>query len=389
MNERKKQNYTPGGHCPPELQAIEHIKPVIAYKTDIIYKGLSYFTKNNPFYTVLFYFFVSYVLTYLIGILTGQSAGGGGRGPMPSYILDNLCMGILAPAGAGLITNLYNKISAATAIIDSKRIIRENDIPAYRALLNEFDKKFNNCYITPASLIFAAAISVYIFFYRKTSWLGIEGGITGFYDAIFVFLNFAMIITIVYKCCITIWLIQKILKFDIDIRPMHPDHAGGLRHIGSLSMAVNYFLILVMLYFSLLLVFDPFSQRFVLIYFIFYIFTFFIFFASLYEAHKKMRRVKDEALENLENTSNHYYYKLINSAGKQGVYDLDSADEIIMVDNLYTIVEKMPVWPFNINNIIKFFSVFITPFIIFIISLLVNTDSILYNWRLIFNLFNK
>ncbi len=389
MKEKETRNYMSGGHCPPEAQTAEHIKPVTAYKTDVIYKGLSYFTKNNPFYTVLFYFFVSYVLTYLIGILTGQFGGGGGRGPMPGYILDNLCMGILAPAGAGLITNLYSKISTATSVIDSKRIIRENDIPAYRAILDIFDRRFNNYYITSASLIFAAAISVYIFFCRKTSWLGIEGGITGFYDAIFVFLNFAMIITIVYKCCITIWLIQKILTFDINIRPMHPDHAGGLSYIGSLSMAVNYFLILVMLYFSLLLIFDPFSQRFVLFYFIFYIFTFFIFFASLYAAHKKMRRVKDEALENLENTSNHYYYKLIKSAGEQGIYDLDSADEIIMVDNLYAIVEKMPVWPFNINNIIKFFSVFITPFIIFVISLLVNTDSILYNWRLIFNFFNK
>ncbi|HPG59805.1 MAG TPA: hypothetical protein PKW98_18450, partial [Candidatus Wallbacteria bacterium] len=342
-----------------------------------------------PFYTVLFYFFVSYVMTYVIGILSGQLNGGGGRNPMHTYILDNLCMGILAPIGAGLITNLYKKISDATGIIGAKRIIKDGDLRAYQALLNKFDAKFNNYYITAASTILAFLISAFIYFHRKTSWLGIAGGITGIYDSIFVFLNFAMIITIVYKSCITIWLIQKIISFDINIRPMHPDHAGGLRHIGSLSMAVNYFLILVMFYFSLLLIFDAFAQRFILIYLFFYVFTFFIFFASLYEAHKKMRRVKDEALEKLENTSNHYYYKLVTSAGALGIYDLDSADEIIMVDNLYTIVEKMPVWPFNINNIIKFFSVFITPLIIFIISLLVNTDSILYNWKLIFNLLTK
>lgn len=365
------------------------VKPVTAYKTDIIYLGLSYFTKNNPFYTVLFYFFVSYAMTYLIGIATGRLNGGGGRGPMYLYALDNLCMGILAPIGAGLITNLYNKISGATEIIGIKRIIRESDAAAYGALLEKFDRKFNNYYITAASLASAAAISAYIHFFRKTSWLGSSGGLTGAYDSFFVFLNFAMIINIVYKSCIAIWLTQKILAFDINIRPMHPDHAGGLRHIGSLSMAVNYFLILVMFFFTLLLIFDPFAQRFVLIYLIFYVFTFFIFFASLYEAHKKMRRVKDDALEKLENTSNFYYNKLAASAGSRGIYDLDSADEIIMVDNLYTIVEKMPVWPFNVNNIIKFFSVFITPFIIFVISLLVNTDSIIYNWRVIFNLFSK
>ncbi|HOD40064.1 MAG: hypothetical protein BWY32_03323 [bacterium ADurb.Bin243] len=386
----KTNNYGPiVSNDATERLARNDIKPVTAYKTDIIYNGLAYFTRHNPFYTVLFYFFVSYVMTYVIGILSGQLNGGGGRNPMHTYILDNLCMGILAPIGAGLITNLYKKISDATGIIGAKRIIKDGDLRAYQALLNKFDAKFNNYYITAASTILAFLISAFIYFHRKTSWLGIAGGITGIYDSIFVFLNFAMIITIVYKSCITIWLIQKIISFDINIRPMHPDHAGGLRHIGSLSMAVNYFLILVMFYFSLLLIFDAFAQRFILIYLFFYVFTFFIFFASLYEAHKKMRRVKDEALEKLENTSNHYYYKLVTSAGALGIYDLDSADEIIMVDNLYTIVEKMPVWPFNINNIIKFFSVFITPLIIFIISLLVNTDSILYNWKLIFNLLTK
>ena len=387
MNDEIK--YSGGAAPKPEAPPAGEVRPVTAYKTDLIYKGLSYFTRHNPYFTVLFYFFVSYVMTYVVGILTGQLHGGGGRDPMHSYVLDNLCMGILAPIGAGLIANLYNKISGATEIIGVKRIIKESDFAAYRELLDKFDRKFNNYGITAASLILAAVISVYIFLFRKTSWLGIAGGVTGIYDAIFVFLNFSMIITIVYKSCIAIWLIQKILAFDINIRPMHPDHAGGLRHIGSLSMAVNYFLILVMLFFSLLLIFDPFSQRFVLIYLFFYIFTFFAFFASLYEAHKKMRRVKDEALEKLENTSNHYYNKLVMSAGELGIYDLDSADEIIMVDNLYTIVEKMPVWPFNINNIIKFFSVFITPFIIFIVSLLTSTDSIIYNWRALFNIFSK
>ncbi len=364
-------------------------KPFKAYKTDIIYRGLSYFSKSSPVYTVLFYFFVSYAITYLIGALSGDINGGGRRAPMHGYILDNLCMGILAPIGAGLITNLYNQISRASEAIFTKKIIKIHDLSLYQFLLNKFNFYFNNYYITFASLVSAFFISAYIFLYRKTSWLGIDGGITGIYDAIFVFLNFAMIITIVYKCVITIWLIQKVLAFDIDIRPMHPDHAGGLRHIGSLSMAVNYFMILVMLYFSLLMIFDPFSQRFIVIYFLFYIFTFFIFFASLYEAHKKMRRVKNEALANLENTSNYYYYKLIKSAGKRGIYDLDSADEIIMVDNLYTIVEKMPVWPLNVNNIIKFFSVCITPLIIFIISLIANTDSIIYNWRMLFNIIQK
>ncbi|HOT76569.1 MAG TPA: hypothetical protein PK467_12325, partial [Candidatus Wallbacteria bacterium] len=239
-----------------ERQPQTDIMPVTAYKTDIIYNGLAFFTKHNPFYTVLFYFFVSYVMTYVIGILTGQLNGGGGRNPMYTYILDNLCMGILAPIGAGLITNLYKKISAATEIIGSKRIIKDADLPSYQALLNKFDAKFNNYYITAASAVSALFISGFIYFHRKTSWLGIAGGITGIYDSIFVFLNFAMIITIVYKSCITIWLIQKIIAFDINIRPMHPDHAGGLRHIGSLSMAVNYFLILVMFYFSLLLIFD-------------------------------------------------------------------------------------------------------------------------------------
>jgi len=365
------------------------ITPITAYKTDPIYKALACFTRHNPYYTVIFYFFMSYIMTYLIAILTGRINGCGEQKPMYFYMLDNLCMGPLAAVGAGLIANLYKKITLATEMIDHKRTIKSSDAETYRTLLGKFDKKYNNPIVAVFSIAAAALISSFIFFYRKGSWLGISGGITGVYDAFFVFLNFAMIITIVYKCCVTIWLIQKILSFDIEIQPMHPDHAGGLKHVGDLAMAVNYFLILVMLYFTLLMIFDKFSQRFVVIYLMFYVFTFFAFFASLYEAHKKMRRVKDDALEKLENTSNYYYNKLRASAGAAGVYDLDSADEIIMVDNLYNIVEKMPVWPFNVNNIIKFFSAFITPFLIFAVSLLSSSDSILYHWELLFNIIKK
>ncbi|MEZ7891063.1 MAG: hypothetical protein QMC67_04910 [Candidatus Wallbacteria bacterium] len=379
---------TAGSDC-GTVQGLPEIKPLIAYSSDYIYLIFSYFTKHDPIYAGLFYFFVSYCMVYAFGLVTGQFFGGNGLNPMPSYIVDNICMGLLAAIGAGLMTNLYVKIKETSETLYKKSIIKTEDYDKYNNLLREFELKYNRNFIHWLSFILSTVLTIYVFFQRTGGWLGVRGGITGYYDAIFIFINFAVITVVVYKCIITLWFLQKVLQFDIKVQPMHPDHSGGLKSLGSLAMAVNYFLIIVTFYFTILMIFDKFSQQFTIFYMFFYAFTFFAFFASLYKAHIKMKNVKNEALAILENTSNYYYNKLKSNSSVSKIYDVDSADEIVLIDNLYTIVEKMPVWPLNIHNIIKFFSAFITPFILFMISLLSSTDSVIYHLDDIFKLIKK
>ncbi|HNY12610.1 MAG TPA: hypothetical protein PKK26_13555, partial [Candidatus Wallbacteria bacterium] len=218
------------------------MSPVKAFRCDPIYKILSKLSGENAFAAGFIYFFLSFGLLYLIGYLTGQFYGGNGLKPMYLYHIDNLSIGLLAPIGAGLITNLYNKIRRVSESLLKNDIIREEDILSYKSLLKEFDRIYNKPFVQYFSLVSAAVISLYVFFFRENSWLGMAAGLTGVYGAVLVLINFAMILTVVYKCVVTIWFIQRTIAFDIRIKPMHPDHAGGLKDIGSLAMAVNYFI---------------------------------------------------------------------------------------------------------------------------------------------------
>jgi len=357
------------------------------HKTDIVFNALFFFTRKNSYYTSIFYFLISYCMIYLIGALTGQIHGRNGLAPMYTYIVDNLSMGLMAPIGAGLIANLYNKIIRTVENVYKKRILRPEDYLDFEKLVKEAEARYNNYFVMLAGTAVAIVISLCTYFFRD-SWLGIRGGITGIYESLIIFVNFAMIASVVYKCAITIWFLQKILMFDLKIRPMHPDKSGGLRDVGSLAMAVNYFMIMVVLFCTIMLLCDNFGKKFFIIYLLFYVFTFFAFFGSLFRAHLKMKKAKEEVQAKLEATSNFYYNKLYHGA-KGGIFELDSADEIVKVDKLYTIVEKMPVWPLDINNIIKFISAFVTPLVIFVGSILQQSDSFISFFHKLTNFFTK
>jgi hypothetical protein len=53
--------------------------------------------------------------------------------------------------------------------------------------------------------------------------------------------------------------------------------------------------------------------------------------------------------------------------------------ELLEIKALYKQVEDMPIWPFDIDTLLKFASFFLIPILVFIIQLLVNADSIIYN----------
>lgn len=91
-----------------------------------------------------------------------------------------------------------------------------------------------------------------------------------------------------------------------------------------------------------------------------------------------MAAKKKEALDRLGITFNFYYEKLSKSS-EETVFDVQSADEISKVYRLYEIVDKMPVWPFDVKSVTRFFATITLPLVVFLLQLLTDTGSILYN----------
>lgn len=164
------------------------------------------------------------------------------------------------------------------------------------------------------------------------------------------------------------WALRKILALDIAVQPMHPDGAAGLRPVGRLSIAVNYFLALILMFFTLMLVFDPFSREqplYVVLCAVFYLLAPVLMVLSLSRANKTMTAKKEAEIARLQLTFKHYYSEL-SKGSRTEIYSIKNADGIASVYRLYEIVDRMPVWPFDIRNTARFVTSILIPLIIFL-----------------------
>ena len=318
---------------------------------------------------------------YILGLITGQFHGKNGLAPMYSGILDIILMGFIAPVGAGLLSNLYFTIHKTFINVQSQNLISSSQLPQFEKFKKKLNILYSSKFVIIAAFILGFSINVYNYFTKLDSWLGINGGITGIYGRILIGMNYFILTLFLYKCAITFWALNAIFRFDILIRPFHPDRSGGLKMIGKLAVALNYFVALILVYFTLMMIFDPFAKQhpfYMVIFILFYPFAVIMFFTSLLGAHKKMIVCKQYVFEKLGATFDFYYSKL-NQPDNHGIYDTESADEISRIHNLYQMADKMPVWPFDKESIKRAFSALAIPALLFLFDLITNIDSFINN----------
>jgi len=321
-------------------------------------------------------------MTYVIGFITGQYGGKNGLPPMLSQVVDNINLALVAPIGAALLCNLYNTIRSTFLNVIHETILPPSEHERYREFLVRLDRIYNMPFVLITALTVSIGFNAYNYLFKLDSWLSINGGLTGLYGRLFIVLNYYIIALIVYKVAVTVWALQRVLNMNIIIQPMHPDNAGGLRPFGQLSVAINSFLAVVIVFITMLLVFDPFASTnpvYVASFVLLYISAPFLLVLSLSKANRKMAEKKNEAMKRLGLSFDHYYQKLSRGPLTEP-YDIESADELIRIKELYKVVETMPVWPFDAKSVKRFITTITMPVIVFLINQLTSTDSVLYRW---------
>jgi len=192
------------------------------------------------------------------------------------------------------------------------------------------------------------------------------------------------------------WLFKKISNLNgFLIKPLAPDNAAGLRILSNLSI---YFMYMVLPFFLVFITMILRGTRFLpgqQLAFLSLIFLLFVtFFLPLGFVHSAMKRAK---LRELEYISSHFTF--LNESVKKRMNSNDYSDQFLTninalekIDFLYSKTEKMPVWPFNFENLGKVLLASLIPVMVFVIQLIVNADSIIYNldklefFRKIFNI---
>ena len=207
--------------------------------------------------------------------------------------------------------------------------------------------------------------------------------------------GYAMSVAI-WKCFVTGYYVHRFSSvFDISVQPTHPDKAGGLKPIGDLIFSLALMLIVASLALSFVIIARPINEfiykylinvsslnyqvlapayLYSTIWFarvslgIVLILSLFSFFLPIISTHRRMRTGKVNILSSLTEIGNKI--SQLEKQTQKVNMDYKQRDEafaeIASLSKVYEIIYKTPVWPFDRDILIKFF----TPQVISLLSLL-------------------
>ncbi len=202
----------------------------------------------------------------------------------------------------------------------------------------------------------------------------------GFTIFLYMFFFFLFVMLLIRVIIVMVWLNKLFKDFDVDVRVLHPDKAGGLAPLSRFGMAIVYMIVII----AISNVFGDISeatitskayidvvrQPFVFsIYIAYSVFASLAFFAPLSLAHTSMKKAKNNFITEI---SDQFEIELANIqtllAGDNAKLK-SSLSKLEELQKLYTVVSKFPVWPFNIGNLAGFFGAIVSPFLISLISI--------------------
>jgi hypothetical protein len=104
-----------------------------------------------------------------------------------------------------------------------------------------------------------------------------------------------------------------------------------------------------------------------------------VFFVPLVKIHQSMDRFKGQELEKIENLYKQnfldYKNKVNSEYSKKELIDYSEA--LIKINDVFMIVKKQPVWPYDFGILRKFFSIILIPVILFIFQLADNYKNVI------------
>ena len=190
--------------------------------------------------------------------------------------------------------------------------------------------------------------------------------------------------TLIVRGGIVLYYLNRLFReFKINVRVLHPDGAGGLSSLGAFSVKVAY----VIGIYGLAAVATTITQSYritgefsglslstalVIQLILYVIFAPIAFFAPIGAARNAMRSAKNELLLRISDQFELDAQRLNELIG-QDVNELKKGLETLeQLKKVHRLVSEFPVWPFNTANIVRFFSAISSPFVLWLLSLIVD-----------------
>lgn len=205
------------------------------------------------------------------------------------------------------------------------------------------------------------------------SWYWIFIGTVGIY----VFLHLAFTILVTFRAMRTVFADKS--RFTIELKFMHPDRICGLRPMSKFVLWIGLLLALLGFMNCVYIVsaFYRLGSVWELLQSIGPIFLVggyvllapLVFFLPLLPAHHVMRKAKDKFQLQISHELD-YHLRRVSFCIEQGKFDVAEHSHIEVLSNCKRYMDALPVWPFDIGTIAKFFSMVLLPLMLSILGIL-------------------
>jgi hypothetical protein len=170
---------------------------------------------------------------------------------------------------------------------------------------------------------------------------------------------YALVFMLVRQLTVLFGLNQFFIEFSVEIQPLHPDRAGGLRVLGDYVLTNGLVVAVVGLILGMellrvrsgLSVATPEFYGELAIYFLAAPTVFFL--LPLYSAHKRMVEAKQKLLAEIAEQFDLEYRVLLDGL-RQDVLKLEEVERLEAIQKIYEITQSSPDWPFNLALISQF-----------------------------------
>jgi hypothetical protein len=262
--------------------------------------------------------------------------------------------------------------------LERHKVLVVEDPTRLARFVRDFDRQYSHWAWSAVSLLLSAAFQLIVAVpVHRTfvNWETSSPWIFWYTIGFFVIFSHIVILAIIRVIIVIRWFNRLFQQFRIELRVLHPDGAGGLSSLGSLSVKIGY---LIGIY-GLGAVATSLSESYIttmeltgpqlnpIITFVLVVYVILapvIFFAPLGTAHSAMRQAKNEFLLQL---SDQFQVERgrISAALASDSDELGAIiDRMEQLQKLYRIGKQFPVWPFNTQNIIRFASSIASPLVL-------------------------
>jgi len=164
-------------------------------------------------------------------------------------------------------------------------------------------------------------------------------------------------------------IIRDFCTLKLDLQPLHPDGAAGLKPLTNITFRMNLILLTVAgfpVWYALFTLTSPFDSTLILVMTGLTSMSIIVFIFPLLKSHKIMLDKKSETLQKLSIKYQEANEIFEGSLEKEGLFLHKEASETMdQLQKKYDQVKKMPLWPFNLNYFLRIIATIGLPIVLF------------------------